>query len=294
MYASIGEVAVNRVPVATNQAIIAILPKSGIADVDYLYFSLKHFGRGLVSYNVQTTQKNVSKAIVERFPIPLPPLAEQRAIARILRTVQRAREQTEAVISATRQLKASLLRHLFTYGPVALDKADQVPPKETEIGQVPEHWEVVPLARVAALVQYGTSERCETRLDGSPVLRIPNVIGGKIDLTDLKFAAFHATEAERLRLTVGDLLFVRTNDEAQVGQLLIEGSPNLQPGPSPSARVLSSRGHRPRIGASQGPEPRSALPLAGPSAPRSVGRCGQMSCQLRGVKAGSQAQRGCG
>lgn len=71
--------------------------------------------------------------------------------------VKRAIEHTEKVISAAKELKKSLMQYLFTYGPVPIDQADQVPLKETEIGMIPEHWEVVRLVNIAT-VKTSTSQ----------------------------------------------------------------------------------------------------------------------------------------
>jgi type I restriction enzyme, S subunit len=66
-------------------------------------------------------------------------------------------EAQDKIITAARELKKSPMRHLFIYGPVPLDQADQVPLKETEIGPVPEHWEVVQLGEVAR-IRYGLGQ----------------------------------------------------------------------------------------------------------------------------------------
>jgi len=95
---------------------------------------------------------NISE--VKRIPIPLPPLPEQQKIAAALSAVQEAKEKTEAVIAATKALKKSMMKHLFTYGPVPTEETENVPLKETEIGKVPEEWEVVKLGEVAE-VKYG-------------------------------------------------------------------------------------------------------------------------------------------
>jgi len=62
MYGSIGKVTITDAPVATNQAIIAIVPKPNVY-YEYLYFSLLYFGKNLVKYNIQSTQKNINKGI---------------------------------------------------------------------------------------------------------------------------------------------------------------------------------------------------------------------------------------
>ncbi len=85
----------------------------------------------------RTSWDSLSKII-----IPLPPLPEQHAIATTLRTVQEAKEKTDAVIAATKALKAAMMKHLFTYGPVPPEDAERVALRETGIGPVPEDWEI--------------------------------------------------------------------------------------------------------------------------------------------------------
>ncbi|MFZ5687620.1 MAG: restriction endonuclease subunit S [Bacillota bacterium] len=101
--------------------------------------------------------------------IPLPPLPEQRKIAHVLSTIQRAIELQDKVIATVRELKKSLMRRLFTYGPVPVDQIDRVPLKETEIGPVPEHWELVRLGNVA-----------DTKSGGTPSRNVPEYFNGNI------------------------------------------------------------------------------------------------------------------
>lgn len=127
---------------------------------------------------------------IAEFSLPLPPLPEQQAIAEVLRTVQQAKEATEKVIAACRQLKRSLMRHLFTYGSVPYDQADQVKLKETEIGEVPEHWQTTKLEPFANKITKGSSPKWQGFdycLHGSIFVRSQNIGWGRLELREIAY-----------------------------------------------------------------------------------------------------------
>ena len=146
-------------------------------------------------------------------PVLLPPPPEQRAIAEVLDSIDKAIERTEAVIAATENLRDSLLHELLTRG---------VPGWHTEwkdvsgIGTMPADWEVVRLGEIIPRFDYGTSIQCNSDPSGIPVLRIPNIASGELDLSDLKYASLSPSEIAKLHLAAGDILLVRTNGNPEI------------------------------------------------------------------------------
>jgi len=115
--------------------------------------------RGFVEHAISTTGgtnlPRTSWKAIREYRLALPPLPEQRGIAHVLSTIQRAMAAQEAVIAAAREVKRSLMRRLFTYGPYA----DPLPTRETEIGEVPEHWKIVQLGDLARIGNGSTPKR---------------------------------------------------------------------------------------------------------------------------------------
>jgi len=130
--------------------------KNGLGITPEFYMYWMQFGmliRGLYSEEGnKTTIPNLSRSRLSNFTIPLPPLPEQKQIAHILSTIQEAKDKTEDVINATKELKKSLMSHLFTYGPVPVSEAEHVKLKETELGLIPEDWEVKKMVDFATLI----------------------------------------------------------------------------------------------------------------------------------------------
>ena len=87
----------------------------------------------------------ITATTVKNMTIPLPPLTEQRTIAHILQTIQEAKSIRQREIALERERKAALMDELFSHG----TKGE--PRKQTEIGEIPESWEVVQLKQIANL-----------------------------------------------------------------------------------------------------------------------------------------------
>ena len=159
----------------------------------------------LLNLKVPNKGYNRHYRYLREFSVVCPPLPEQREIAHVLQTIQEAKSTRQREIALERERKAALIDYLFSHG------AKGEPRKQTEIGEIPESWEVRKLDKLYELIQYGTSKPCNADKTEVPVLRIPNIVSGKVDISDLKFIEPNERELGTLSLEIGDLLFVRTN-----------------------------------------------------------------------------------
>jgi type I restriction enzyme, S subunit len=175
-----------------NQHIFKISDIKENVDKHFLLFVLQASIEEIKGKTRGSTMKHVTRKEFLSTHIPLPPYNEQQAIADVLRTVQKAIAVTEQIIEATRELKRSLMNHLFTYGPVPVHEAERVPLKETEIGPVPVHWEVAKVGEVASVGNGSTPKRTNAAYWKGGTL--PWLTSGKVHETIIEQADEFVTE----------------------------------------------------------------------------------------------------
>ena len=206
-----------------QKAIHRARPRDGRIDSEFFMYHMMHAFLVRKVYGIQgttTTIAHLPAVKLKALPIPVPPLSEQRAIAHVLRTVQRAREATVKVIAAARQVKQSLMCHLFTFGSVAVDQADRVVLRETAFGSVPSRWSTSLLSQCADVQTGITKGRSIDRGDSIevPYLRVANVQDGFLDLAEMKQIAIKRTEISRFSLQDGDVVLTEGGDFDKLGR----------------------------------------------------------------------------
>jgi type I restriction enzyme S subunit len=198
---------------ATNQQINAVIPNDGFSP-DYVYYAITHRSRRLPDLAGRAAVPIVNKSNFSKFLIPLAPYDEQRGIARVLGAIQRGISAQDGVLAAAREVKRSLMARLFRYGPGAVPAET----RETEIGEVPAHWEVVRLEQlIASGPQNGLYKPPSYYGDGVPILRIDAFhCGDVIQQQQLKRLRLSEKELSKYALAKGDIVVNRVNGNVEI------------------------------------------------------------------------------
>ena len=134
---------------------------------------------------------NVSRMMClnRRLLVPKPSIDEQAAIASVLDAVDAAIDKARETLGRARDAERALIADAF----------DRMDAQTRKLGEF------------STDVRYGTSQASSERGWGNPVLRIPNVVGDQLTLDDLAYVDLRPVDVDRLALSDGDLLLVRTN-----------------------------------------------------------------------------------
>ena len=202
--------------IATTE-VIPLRPSKEGQDRRLLFFYLLHPDvRHHVAERMEgaTGRQRIPVNVLLDLPFPKFDPEEQTTVSDTLEMIQQLMAVETQSIETTQTLKRTAMQTLFTRG---LRGEAQ---KETEIGPMPESWEIAAIDDVAVSTQYGLSLRGGTS-GAYPILRMNCQEDGKVHYRDIQFVDLDSESYDRFRVIPGDLLFNRTNSIELVGRMAI-------------------------------------------------------------------------
>jgi type I restriction enzyme S subunit len=216
---TIGKLGMSATEVATNQQINAVVPYDKFDD-DFIYYQLelravfiaKLAGTQAVPIINKTTFESQSLLVPDSLP-------EQRKIAKILSTWDKAISTTERLIDNSKQQKKALMQQLLTGAHTQRKRLldDSGKPFEGE-------WEEVKLGDLFSLLKSGLSRKLLDENVGVAVIRSNNMGSQFTTNKDLKF--WYADDpqganTQNYLLDDGDILINFINSLSQIGKTCI-------------------------------------------------------------------------
>jgi len=146
-------------------------------------------------------QPNINAKEYSNMLLTKPPIGEQKKIAEILTTVDETIEKTDQIIEKNKEIKKGLMQELLTRG-LGHKKF-----KKSDIGEIPENWEVVNLGKMIYLQGGFAFKSNEYKEKGLPLVRISNVRSNGITLNECAYLPeSFAEEFRNYLLKTGDVL----------------------------------------------------------------------------------------
>ncbi len=210
---------------------IALIALYDGVDPRYLknYLSSSHSSnRFLASMNGSALQE-ITIASLRNFKVSIPvSQKEQTAIAKALSDVDALIQELEKLIAKKQSIKTATMQQLLTGRTRVQWKIENgelkiIPPdhsqltKQSELGEIPEDWEVYSLAQLIKNTQLGGNYRNSEQGTGQPLIKMGNLGRGYIKLDKLEFVVGKVNEVDRLEF--GDLLFNTRNTLELVGKV---------------------------------------------------------------------------
>lgn len=174
-----------------------------------------------------TNQLELSRTPLRVSKLPTPNIDDQRAMGRVIDTLDTAIHETEAIIAKLKAIKQGLLHDLLTRG---IDANGELRPpqaaaphlyKESPLGWIPNEWEIVTLESVSKAVTSGSRDWARFYAEsGALFVRIGNLTREHINFryeSTMYVRPPQNADGQRTRLESGDILISITADLGIVG-----------------------------------------------------------------------------
>lgn len=111
--ANAGQIGKLEIEAATNQAVLALIPKKQLLQEDYLFYISSFITNSLLRKTQGSGQPNLNAKSIRQQKISLPPLIEQKKISAILRTWDEGIEKQSRIVAGLQEKRKALLGKLL-------------------------------------------------------------------------------------------------------------------------------------------------------------------------------------
>lgn len=221
-----------------SQNLMKLTPDEQKADVRFLcYYFLSPLAQELIQiHSVGSTIPGFNLTQLRDFPVPLPPLDKQKAIAHILGTLDDKIELNQQMNHTLEAIARAIFKSWFIdFDPVRAKMDKRQPagmdaetaalfPAEFEdspLGKIPKGWKIVQIQDIAsrvAMEPFGSRITSDNFVSsGVPVIRGNNLVDGFVEDRFIYLTEKKADELKNSVAYPGDIVFTHRGTLGQVG-----------------------------------------------------------------------------
>ncbi|MET3978339.1 type I restriction enzyme S subunit [Mucilaginibacter sp. UYP25] len=192
----------------------------------YLYYFLKLQFQYLNQNTTGDSIPHINSDLFYDLEIPFPPIDEQINIVNIIeeKWVKFENDINKSNSELIQSLRNYLIELNSTIVEAELNKIHSLEDFKNSVldyavsGKLTNNWSdengeypKVRLGEVLTSINYGTAKPSKKNIEGTAIIRIPNLKNFYIDLSDLKYSHLTDDEYNNLKLEIGDILLIRSN-----------------------------------------------------------------------------------
>lgn len=192
--ATAGRIAINKIPLTTNQACCNLVIDEEKADYRFIYYNLLSRFDSIANMAIGGAQQNLNAGMIKELPIDLPDLPTQKAIAEILSSLDDKIELNNQINQNLEALAQALFKQWFVDFEFPNENGEPYKSLggkmiDSELGEIPKGWRVEKFGNISDLKGGGTPSTKESSFwDGEIFWSSPK------DLSNLDCPVLFSTE----------------------------------------------------------------------------------------------------
>ncbi len=161
--APIGYTAIAAQELCTNQGFKSMICKPKILDNYFMYYMMNYKKNEIENIASGSTFKEVSGKTIKEFKIPIPPIEEQKAIAKILSDLDEKIETNNKINKKLEEMAQAIFKQWFVDFEFPNENGEPYKSSggemvESELGMIPKGWEVTKIGECCKIIR-GASPR---------------------------------------------------------------------------------------------------------------------------------------